>query len=311
MPIAPQARDVAPRVESVADAPKILTQAFLTFTPTAGPPEESSAPAQDANQGWPAHAETKRAERESLLQAHLPDVRYIARRIHDRLPRHVPFDDVVHAGVLGLIDAVDKFDPGKRVQFRTYAKFRIRGAILDSLREMDWGPRSLRKRARRVEAATSELAANLGRLPSESELAEHLGIALLEFQHLRGKIRGLDLGSLHAEAREDSADLEISVCQPNGPEEDPFFLCLRSEFKALLAEAMSELDERERRALALYYEEELTMKEVGAVLGVVESRVSQIHTAALTRLRTRVQELLAAHSHPSRIGEMASALSVE
>ena len=132
-------------------------------------------------------------ECDNLLQAHPPDVRYIARRIHHRLPRDVPFDDLVHAGVLGLIDAADKFDSGKQVQFRTYAKLRIRGAILDSLREMDWGPRSLRKRARKLEAATAELAATLGRAPLENEVAQRLGIELVELQRLRGQLKALEL----------------------------------------------------------------------------------------------------------------------
>src|SRR5262249_59882825 len=118
-----------------------------------------------------AQAETvDLAERERLLHENLPEVRYIARRIHDRLPSHVPFDDVVHAGILGLIDAVDKFDPTRNVQLKSYARFRIRGAILDSLRQMDWSPRNLRRQARRIEEATRELAAELGHAPAESEI---------------------------------------------------------------------------------------------------------------------------------------------
>src|SRR5271169_6614426 len=117
-------------------------------------------------------------ERQRLLLENLPEVRFIARRIHDRLPSHVPFDDLVHAGILGLIDAVDKFDPGKNVQLKSYARFRIRGAILDSLRQMDWSPRNLRRQARRIEEAQRELAAKLGHAPSESEIAVEMGISL-------------------------------------------------------------------------------------------------------------------------------------
>src|ERR1700757_2632644 len=116
------------------------------------------------------------AERERLLGENLAEVRYIARRIHDRLPPHVPFDDLVHAGILGLIDAIDKYDPGRNVQLKSYARFRIRGAILDSLRQMDWSPRNLRRQARRIEEAHRDLAASLGRAPSEPELATHLGL---------------------------------------------------------------------------------------------------------------------------------------
>jgi RNA polymerase sigma factor FliA len=231
-------------------------------------------------------------ERERLLLEHLADVRYIARRIHDRLPSQVPLEDLIDAGVLGLMDAVDKFDPSKKVQLKSYAKFRIRGAILDSLREMDWSPRSLRKQARKIEEANRQLSSTLGRSPSETELAAHLGMDLHEFQHLLGELRGLSLGSLRDHTGEDSGDEEVCAYQPGSVDEDPFFLCLRSEMKSLLAEAMNDLDENERHVVALYYVEELTRKEVGAVLGVSESRVSQIHTAAMVRLRARVQERL-------------------
>src|SRR5947208_10134194 len=138
-------------------------------------------------------------ERQRLLNENLPEVRYIARRIHDRLPSHVPFEDLVHAGILGLIDAVDKFDPHKNVQLKSYARFRIRGAILDSLRQMDWSPRNLRRQARRIEEINRELAAELGRAPSEPELAARIGLSLSEFQQLLGELRGLDLGSLQAQ----------------------------------------------------------------------------------------------------------------
>src|SRR5271165_4757746 len=138
------------------------------------------------------------AERERLLLENLPEVRYIARRIYDRLPPHVPFDDLVHAGILGLIDAVDKFDPKRNVQLKSYAKFRIRGAILDSLRQMDWSPRALRRQARKIEEAQQELGTKLGRGATEVESAAHLGMPLEEFQHLLGDLRGLDVGSLQA-----------------------------------------------------------------------------------------------------------------
>lgn len=232
------------------------------------------------------------ADRERLLTEHLPEVHYIARRIHDRLPVEVPLEDLVHAGVIGLIDAVEKFDQSKQVRLKSYAKFRIRGAILDSLRAIDWSPRSLRKQARRVEDAYRNLSTELGRSPSEAELAGRVGMELLEFQQLLGELHGLSLGSLQNYTSDDLPEEEVCTYQPNAPEEDPFFQCLQSELKSLLAEAMSVLEERERQVVALYYFEELTMKEVGAVLGVGESRVSQIHSLAVVRLRTRLQELL-------------------
>jgi len=227
------------------------------------------------------------AERQRLLNENLPEVRYIARRIHDRLPSHVPFEDLVHAGILGLIDAVDKFDPSKNVQLKSYARFRIRGAILDSLRQMDWSPRNLRRQARRIEEANRELAAELGRAPSEPELTERMGLPLEEFQRLLGELRGLDLGSLQAQSEERGVD-DMVAAVANRTEEDPFQMTLRTEMRTLLTQAIDELDEKERQVLGLYYLEELTMKEVGVILNIGESRVSQIHTASLIRLRSRL-----------------------
>jgi RNA polymerase sigma factor FliA len=231
-------------------------------------------------------------ERERILLEHLPEVRYIARRIHERLPVHVPFEDLVHAGIVGLIEAIDRFDPAKQVQLKTFAKFRIRGAILDSLRSVDWSPRSLRKQARVIETAYRGLAAELNRSPSEAELAARVGMGLLEFQQLLGELHGLNMGSLQALTSDDVSEEDSCTYQPNGPEEDPFFQCLQSELRSQLAEAMNTLEEKERQVVGLYYFDELTMKEVGAVLGVSESRVSQIHSLALVRLRSRLEELL-------------------
>src|ERR1700733_6604950 len=139
------------------------------------------------------------AARERLLTENLSEVHYIARRIHDRLPVQIPLEDLVHAGVIGLIDAVEKFDHTKQVKLKSYAKFRIRGAILDSLRAVDWSPRRLRKQARAVEEAFRILSSNLGRAPSEGELAQRLGMSLSEFQKLLGELHGLNLGSLQAQ----------------------------------------------------------------------------------------------------------------
>lgn len=238
-------------------------------------------------------------EREKLLSEHLPEVRYIARRIHGRLPLHVPLEDLVHAGVIGLIDAVDKFDPLKRVQLKSYAKFRIRGAILDSLRASDWSPRSLRRQARRLDEVHREISASLGRTPTETELAQQFGMGLPDFQRLLSELRGLDLGSLQTRSGENLQQADLFVHQPSASDADPFSLCLRSEMKSHLVHAMVGLEGRERQVLALYYTEELTMKEVGAVLGIGESRVSQIHSAAVIRLRGRMQTVLRS-SAPAR-----------
>jgi RNA polymerase sigma factor for flagellar operon FliA len=231
------------------------------------------------------------AERERILMEQLPQVRYIARRIHERLPRHVPFEDLVHAGVVGLIDALNKFDMAKQVQFSSYAKFRIRGAILDSLRELDWSPRELRRKGRLVDSTYCQLSGKLGRAPTENEIAHEMGIDLKEMQSLLAELDGLELGSLRIESSRDGKEEDLTDYIPSKPEDTPFFDCLRSEMKHLLAEAIAELPEKEQKVLALYYYEELTMKEVGAALGIGESRVSQIHSLAMVRLRARLNFL--------------------
>jgi RNA polymerase sigma factor for flagellar operon FliA len=229
-------------------------------------------------------------DRERLLLEHLPAVRYLARRIHERLPQHVELEDLISAGVVGLIDAFSKFDHTKKVQFRSYAQFRIRGAILDSLRTLDWSPRELRRKGRAVEEAIRSTTQRLGRAPSEQEIAAEMVLTLSEFQQLLGDLKGLEIGSLHMERTEDSGDQELAYI-PGSPEEDPLFRCLRGEMKQRLADAIEDLPERERLVLTLYYYEELTMKEIGLTLGVVESRVSQIHSAAVLRLRVALAAL--------------------
>jgi RNA polymerase sigma factor for flagellar operon FliA len=229
-------------------------------------------------------------ERDLLLMEHLPTVRYLARRIHERLPQHVELDDLVSAGVVGLIDAFSKFDHGKKVQFKSYAQFRIRGAILDSLRTLDWSPRELRRKGRAVEEAIRAVTQRIGRSPSEQEIAGEMELSLADYQGLLGDLKGLEIGSLHMERSEDSGDEELAYI-PGSPDEDPLFRCLKGEMKQRLADAIDELPEKERMVLTLYYYEELTMKEIGLTLGVVESRVSQIHSSAVVRLRAALAGL--------------------
>jgi RNA polymerase sigma factor FliA len=230
------------------------------------------------------------AERDALLMEHLPTVRYLARRIHERLPQHVDLDDLVSAGVIGLIDAFSKFDHTKKVQFKSYAQFRIRGAILDSLRTLDWSPRELRRKGRAVEEAIRSVTQRVSRAPSEQEIAREMDLSLAEYQLLLGELKGLEIGSLHMERSEESGDEELAYI-PGSPEDDPLFRCLKGEMKQRLADAIDELPEKERMVLTLYYYEELTMKEIGLTLGVVESRVSQIHSSAVMRLRTALSGL--------------------
>jgi len=235
------------------------------------------------------------SQRDQLLLEHLPTVRYLARRIHERLPQHVELDDLISAGVVGLIDAFSKFDHTKKVQFKSYAQFRIRGAILDSLRTLDWSPRELRRKGRAVEEAIRSVTHKIGRAPSEQEIAKEMDVDLIQYQQLLGELKGLEIGSLHMERSENSGDEELAYI-PGSPDEDPLFRCLQGEMKQRLTDAIEELPEKERMVLTLYYYEELTMKEIGLTLGVVESRVSQIHSSAVVRLRAALAGLRADNS---------------
>jgi len=265
-----------------------------TFVTTQPQRDHSGQVLGDVKSAYATFGNLNQAERERLLVDQLPQVKYIAKRIHDRLPPHVLLEDLIHAGILGLIEAVQRFDPARHVDLKSYAKYRIHGAILDSLRDLDWSPRPLRRMARRIEEAHRKLSARLGYSPSDSQLAEELGMSLDKFQHLLGELRGLDLRSLQSETMEEGFDRGVSTLGSSTAAEDPFLLCLRSEMTGLLAEAIGELPSRECQLLALYYYRELTMREVGAVLGIGEARVSQLHSAAVIHLRARMEELLRA-----------------
>lgn len=223
-------------------------------------------------------------EREALIEAHLPQVRYIADRLAAKLPPSVDRDDLIGAGVLGLLDAVEKFDPSRGVMFKTYAEMRVRGAMLDSLRHLDWAPRSIRQRAREVENAIRAIEQEKGRPPREEEIALALNLSIGEFQSLLTELHGLTVTGLD---RDDDDEGGVRPQQiADDPGSTPLAFFERSEVRKLLTSAVDRLPERERQVVALYYIEELTMKEVGAVLGVTESRVSQIHTQAVLRLRS-------------------------
>jgi RNA polymerase sigma factor for flagellar operon FliA len=227
------------------------------------------------------------AEQERVMTEHLPIVRFIARRIHDRLPPHLPIEDLYSAGVLGLLDAFGRFDPSKQVLFRTYAQFRIRGAILDSLRTLDWSPRELRRKGRTVEQAIQMLTGELSRSPTDIEIAQKLNIPLAAYQQLLGELKGLEIGSLHAGRSEESDEEELDLI-PGRPEDGPLFRYLDGEMRERLTKAIEDLPERERLVMTLYYYEETTMREIGIILGVVESRVSQMHASAILHLRARL-----------------------
>jgi RNA polymerase sigma factor FliA len=248
---------------------------------------------------------TLNSEQERVLLEHLPIVRFLARRIHERLPQHVDIEDLVSAGVVGLMDAFSKFDPAKKVQFRSYAQFRIRGAILDSLRTLDWSPRELRRKGRAVEEAIRLLTQRLGRAPGEGEVAAEMALGLEEYQQLLGDLKGLEIGTLHMERNEDSGEEELAYI-PGRPEDDPLFHCLRGELEERLSEGIANLPDRERLVMTLYYYEEMTMREIGLALGVVESRVSQVHASAVVHLRAALKDLAASGAFERAASRKAS-----
>lgn len=224
-------------------------------------------------------------EREALILEHLPQVRLIARRIHERLPESVSLEDLVSTGIVGLISAIDRFDPSQNVKLKTYAEYKIRGAILDSLRGLDWAPRQQRRRSKQIETAIGALEQRLHREPTEEEIAAELGVDLEEYHEWLVEVRGLNLGSLEYHApEEEGRDLLRFVADK---EDDwPSKSLERAELKKLLATAISRMPYIERTVLGLYYQEELTLREIAQVVNLHESRVSQLKTQAILRLRT-------------------------
>ncbi|HEY0759303.1 MAG TPA: FliA/WhiG family RNA polymerase sigma factor [Acidisarcina sp.] len=231
-------------------------------------------------------------ERNRQVEQELTQVYYIAARIRERLPQHVEMEDLVNAGVIGLLEAWRNFDATKNAQFKTFAKFRIRGAILDSLRELDWGSRAVRKQGREIAAAQGKLEGELGRSPLEEETARELKIPVEELRETVRELDGLYLVGQQVTSAHDGAEThDLVESAPSRGGDDPFELCLEGERKAHLAEAVARLPEREQLILSLYYREELTMKEIGKVVGLAVSRVSQIHSAAMATLRSALKEL--------------------
>lgn len=223
-------------------------------------------------------------EREQLILEHMPQVRLIARRIHDRLPETVSLEDLVSTGVVGLISAIDRYDPSHGVKLKTYAEYKIRGAILDSLRGLDWAPRQQRRRSKLIELAISNLEQSLHRAPNEEEIAAELGIAVSEYRDWLTEIRGLNLGSLESHPPdEDGRELLRFVA--DSEESWPSNLLERAELRRILAQAIARMPAIERTVLGLYFQEELTLREIALVIQLHESRVSQLKTQAIARLR--------------------------
>jgi RNA polymerase sigma factor for flagellar operon FliA len=215
-------------------------------------------------------------------------VRLIARRIQERLPESISLDDLVSTGVIGLISAIDNFDPGHNVKLKTYAEYKIRGAILDSLRGLDWAPRQKRRKAKQIEAAVASSEQRLQHSPTEEEIATELGIAIEEYHEWLVEIRGLNVASLEYVSGEQGKDLLHYL--PDGHGDLPSTLFERSELERLLAESIDGIPEMERTVLSLYYHEELTLREIAQVVNLHESRISQLKSQAILRLRSHMAE---------------------
>ena len=225
-------------------------------------------------------------QREGLILEHLPQVQLIARRIHERLPDSVSLDDLVSTGIVGLISAIDRFDPQHNVKLKTYAEYKIRGAILDSLRGLDWAPRQQRKRSKQIEAAIHTAEQRLHRTPGEEEIAAELHLTLEEYHGWLVEVRGLNLGSLESGSSADEEGQRDLLRFISGDEEDwPSRVVERSELQQLLAEAISKMPEVERTVLAFYYYEEMTLREISKIVKLHESRISQLKSQAILRLR--------------------------
>ncbi|MGE3540115.1 MAG: FliA/WhiG family RNA polymerase sigma factor [Candidatus Tectimicrobiota bacterium] len=233
-------------------------------------------------------------DKERLILEYAPTIKYIAQRIAARLPPHIGLDDLMNAGVIGLIDAIEKYDSSRDNTFKTYAEFRIRGAMLDELRSLDWVPRSVRQKETALERAYEELERSLGRSANDDEVAARLEIPLEDFHEWLHQIRGVSLLSLEAPGLRstDGETVNLLDLVATDDTQSPAQVVQARRLKEVIAEAIDELPYQEKVVISLYYYEELTMKEIGKVLEITESRVSQIHTKSILHLRSKLKILL-------------------
>ena len=262
--------------------------------PTRGPYSDSEEPetmkAAAQTDSSPARKKSKavaKSLRDRIVLDHLPLVKAIAVRVHENLPVHVDLDDLIHAGILGLFDAATKYDPEKKVIFHSYAKHRIKGAILDSLRQLDWASRDLRRRHKQVEAATRDLSAKFERPPTEAEIAEKMGVEVERWRQMVVELR--TVGLISASTRGNERDNQTAPEFPAKQEFQPDSMCAKEELREMLMCAMKTLPERYQKVVVLYYTNDMTMKEIGGLLGINESRVSQIHKTALEKMAIALQ----------------------
>lgn len=243
---------------------------------------------------WLLYRDTRNpAIRDRLVEQYAPLVKYVAGKVAVGMPHNVEFDDLVGYGVFGLFDAIEKFDPEKHVKFKTYAVTRIRGAIFDELRSIDWVPRSVRQKSREIEEAVRRLESSLGRAATDAEIAKDMGMTPKEFEKTMLKISGTAILSLNDVwyTGEDNDKVSIADSIESPVSLNPDTIVEKGEIKRVIIEAIHELPEKEKKVLVLYYYEDLTLKEIGQVLEVTESRVSQLHTKAIMRLRAKLTNI--------------------
>jgi RNA polymerase sigma factor FliA len=230
--------------------------------------------------------------REKLVLAYSPLVKFVAGRMSSGLPAHIEEADLISYGLLGLIGAIERFDLGREIKFETFAVARIKGSIIDELRSLDWVPRSVRAKAREIEATQTKLEHELGRVPTDEEVAEKLDVSVNDFQDSLLQISNSTVVALDelwtvSDSSGDQVSLLDTLQDPSAP--DPAKVADATDLKDRVADAIARLPEREKLVIALYYYENLTLREIGEVLGVTESRISQLHTKAVLRLKSRLQ----------------------
>ena len=232
---------------------------------------------------------------EQMVLQYAPLIKYIASRLALRLPSHISMEDLISSGIIGLIDAVQKFDPSKNINFKTYAEFRIKGAMLDELRRLDWIPRSVRKKNHLIENAYAQLQRSLGRPAEAEEMAELMGLELEEFYQLLDETKTVSVVALE-EGRKSAGgpagylEHEFLETIQDDNSRDSFLALHFSELQKIMVQAIEALPDKEKLLISLYYYEELTMKEIGQIMGYTESRISQLHTQAMYRLRHKLRE---------------------
>lgn len=230
------------------------------------------------------------AVRDKLIQEYGSKIKYMAYRLSYRLQPDIGIDDLISAGLIGLMDAMDKYDPGKETLFKTYAEFRIRGAMLDEIRAMDWIPRSVKEKASLLYRTVAQLEKRFGRPPTEEEMAGELRMNMTEYQEFLATSRASAMISIEDLGFNQDNDRDIFECIGEPEKRDPLTLLLSKDTQKILTRAIENLPEKERKVVSMYYYNELTMKEIGKILEVTESRISQLHTQAMFRLKEKLQE---------------------